>query len=551
MISKKFTILLTIYVLLWSLLLIYLFEFRDNAYIFWALIISMVLLILAQINFFNLKNEIRIIYIEIIMLYIGLRMIPLATVGFTGIFGLDNFYEINSINYLLENGKWFPYPRSIDTVSGYPAAHFIGSFLQLITNIEIEKYMSFLSFLMGIFTLIIFMMISKFSFKNNKVTLIFGLGVSFILLLVYMNFGRMLLSIILFYMIIFLILRDYQQRIPFTILIVLSMITLLYSHPMAPIILLLFLLMFVFLKFLLNKNIFKRIFRLSDIESDRNNISFNLGILLAVLIFAYFVYISIWQQNQLLEVFNILSGVEASQKVGTASATPLNWRIFLFGQIFLGVVFSVLFLIYRNTIKNFDTLFFMIFGVILAGISIVAYVLGQDIVRFTIFLWPFILLPFVYIVKNSKKSKIISVILILFIAVNISGYYMDSYDSSLKPQSGAWRMYLTEQEFSAVDTVEPTGYVMSNHYIKMAVLTRSEGINLFGKDFYFDGYKEPNKYKRLNYFFVEKDDLNNLFIRGEGQLKIPYENYLDYAKSNNMHRILDNGDVLTYKLANK
>lgn len=552
MFSKKFTISLITFIMLWTLLVVYLFEYRSNTYVFWILAISMASLIVVQINYSNSRNNFYAIYIEIIMSYIALRMISFAVVGFTGMFGLDNYYELNAMNYLLEIGKWVPYPQVIDTVSGYPAAHILGVSLQLITTLKIEQFMLLFSTLIGIFTLIFIMLIGKTTYKDDKVTLFFSLGLSFIFLSAYMNYGRMILSIILFFIIVFLILRNHRQKISFTILIVLSMVTLLYAHPMAPIILLIFVIMFIFLKFLFDKGLFKHIFgKVSNVNStDKINISLNFGLLLAVLILAYFTFVSLWQQNLLLNTFNVLTGVNASQTVGTASATPLSWQIFLFGQIAIGLLLTIIFIKYRNLINNYSSSFFVIFGSGLAIFSFVSYVLGQDIVRFTIFFWPFVLLPFAYIVEKSGKSKILSIIIVLFIVINISGYYMDTYDSALQPQLGSWRMYVTEQEMVAVETIHPEGYVLSNHYIKMAVMTYSSGVNLPGSSFYFEDYKDPSKssYKNLNYFFFEKDDLNNLFIRGEGSLKVPYETYLDYQNTVDMERIYDNGAVETYKI---
>jgi hypothetical protein len=296
----------------------------------------------------------------------------------------------------------------------------------------------------------------------------------------------------------------------------------------------------------ISKKIINKIFKNLDFKSSFH-VTNNFFMILVVLILAYFVYIAIWEQNKLLDTINIFRGLESAQEVGTATQTSINWRIFLYGQGLLALIFGLTFIRYRKNVKNYNAFILMLFGVFIGLFSFVMYILGLDLIRYTIFYWPAILLSSSYILLKSKMAKILSVLLILFIIVNMSGYYMDSYNQNFDPPLGQWHMSITPQEETSVVTMNVSGRIVSNQYIYMAIKKHSQknDIVIENPNYFLSGYKNSSS---VNYFYVDKEDLFNAFLRGQTPFKVPYETYLDYSKTQHLQEIYDNGEINVFKI---
>lgn len=556
MIRNKFISLVIFLNIIICSLIVYLFVYRDNSCVFWILSILSAVIILTQIHYGHSKKELNIIYIEIIGLYLTLRLIPVAVVGYNGIFGLDTYYELSLIHEIVNTGYWVPYTLfgPADTVSGYPMIHFLGSILSVTTNIKIEYLSLVISTLLNVIILLMFILIGKNTFKNDRVTLLSCLGFIFLFLFVDLSFVRTTISLCYFFMAFYLMMKKRDVKISF--LIIMILIAMIYSHPIAPVVLLIFtVILLIFNKIYDYKDI-PILNRLTNVFNFKLNkekhINSNLFLLCSVLIVAYFVYISVWQQQQLLVTFNILKGIETVHSVGSGVGTPLNWRIFLYGQLVMMIVFTLMFLGSKKARKNSNSVLLMFFGINLAIISFIAYLFNLDMIRFTVFYWPFILLSSSYVIFNfkSKIKTILSFTIILFIVFNMAGYSINTYDMNYLPPSGICYEYTTVQENAAVSSIQPNGYIVSNQYFNMITLLRNESTNLpDAYDFFIEGYKGPNKYKYTpNYFFVEKDDIRSLFIRGAGNLNLPYDTYLKYQNSTYLLKIYDNGKVNVFNI---
>ena len=477
------------------------------------------------------------------MLLLAVKMPLLSQAGLGGVYGLDTNYEVYYMDQLLNMGKWVV--TSADTVNSYPLIHFLGSIFSMMASIKIYYITSGIMLLMDILTLGFFMLISKSLFKDHKVTLFSSLGFIFIYLFIYFAFGRMLISVFLFFLSIYLIVRFRTYVIP-KILLVFSCILLVFSHPIAPIILMLFVIVVFLLNFLNNKNIINIVFKNSKDDSSFT-MNINFLVILVVIIAAYFVYISIWEQAKFVTTLDMLTGLKKTIEVGMASESPLNWRIYLYGQGILAVIYSLIFIKYRDNVHNYNALILMTFGIFMGGLSIINYVLALELIRYTIFIWPAILLASNYVLLKSDKSKILSIMLILFVVINVSGYYADTYDKTYDRPFGQWRMHTTEQEEAAVLTMNTSGHIVSNQYFFMLIKKYSLKQNIVNMNpkYYVEDYKKKSN---INYFYLEKEDLNNSFLRGYGPFRLPYNTYLDYFDNKHLAGIYDNGDVEVFKV---
>ncbi|MBT9151217.1 MAG: hypothetical protein DDT40_01405 [candidate division WS2 bacterium] len=551
MLSRKFLLLATLFFILFSLLIAYLFLYRSNAFVFWAIVLSSAVLLLFQIMSARVKSEVNIIYVEIVVLFAGLQLINIAHAGLHNLFWLDAYYELVATENIIE-GKWDP--RILGTLGPYPAIHFLTAALSQITSAHIIDVARWMGLLTHTIALVFYLMLVETIFRNNKVTLLSGLGFVFLFYYVMTSgFGRMPLSMTLFFLVLFLVMRNRSMpKANVLILATLSLATLIFAHPLPPVVLVLFLgalalgYQFVYrgkaspsnLSTPLNK------LRLSSFKP-----SSTIFVLLAVFgIGAHFLYISIWAQQLLYEVVYILVDTGTPKVIGTAAATPFYWRIFLFGQAIMGLIFAGLVFMNRKSREDLPCLLLISFAGFLSGWALLAYYLRIELMRFTLFLWPFALMAVSYSIMNSKRRNILSLLIVAFIIVNLFGYFPFKYDKSIEPKwaMGEWRRYVSEQERSAMMKFDVGGEVVGNHYFNMAFLYyRNKQIHTDG-DFFIEGFSEPNIY---SWFFFGEQDKERIFIRDLPEtLRVSEELYSNYQKTPSMLRVYDNGAVLIFKI---
>lgn len=488
--------------------------------------------------------EIKFIYIELGFLFLGMKMLMINTVGLSGMYGLDVYYEISAINDLMDSGHWLASGLTSNSVDGYPTVHFLGSIISQISNIKIVYLTNVLSILTNLFSLVLLYCIGKKLFDDEKIILTTILGFIFVFLFIFSTFDRTLISYPLFLLIIYSFLVSHQKII-YNAISILAMLILVYSHPIAPIVLLIFILSLYVTNYLFNsKKIFHRFFK--NLNSNLLHVNSNFMIMLVVIILAYFVYISLWQQRAFVNIIDILCGVETVQRIGTTSEVSFKWRIFLLGNGLVLLIYGLVFLKFRNYVKNAYAPFFMFFAMVLGFFSFTTYLLKLEFIRYLLFIWPFVLFATSYTLMKAKKQELLSILVILMIFVNIAGYYPETYEIS-ENQTLTNRLHLTEQETIAIKTTNPSGRIVSNHYIQMAVLAYTNASSFSYTDFYLKDYKDPTKY-RPNYFYFEKDDMENLYLRGFKPVKVPYETYIDYKKTKHMNEIYDNGQVEGYTI---
>lgn len=563
MISKNLKILSILFIISWVSLILYTVFDRSNYVYFWIIVIFNVIIILVQINYFKFKLESQIIYLELLLLSTAITLIYIMNLGSGS--PLDYYYDLANI-YTIYNSAWSPNVTVLgSSADNYPFSHFLALILAQITNCDVSTFLNenflnmirLISLPINLIIVSLYILIGKSLFKNEKITLMSTLGFIFLYVFSSLIFSRQEISTLLFFFIIFLIIAEKPKNPLIAILIVLSTIGLMFSHPLAPMVLFIFLTYYyIFVMFIdkfrynsFNLKLFTVNFEKigSSYENIRNKVSPNLIILLLTFILAYFIYIGIWEQKQFNYTLLILKGTLPTSPLGSGLATPIHWRIFLYGQALMGLIFGFLVLKSRKTMENFYALFFLSFGVLLTAVSVVFYYFNIEFVRFTIFSWPFILYAAAHAITHSNHSKILSVLMILFVICNMFGYFPSVYDKN-QQIPGEWQQSVTEQQKMAVLTIQPNGRVLSNHYFNMILLFRN--VNYVGDpELYFNGYKDPKKFKqKVDFFFVSKEDFENIFIRGAEMRTLTNETYNNYQNNSIMNRIYNNGDAYVYSI---
>jgi hypothetical protein len=553
MLSRKSLLLATLFFISLSLLIAYLFLDRSNAFVFWAIVLSSAVLLLFQIIWASVKSEVNIIYIQIVLLFAGLQLITIAYAGLDNLFWLDAYYELVATENIIE-GKWDPH--ILGSVGPYPAIHFLTAALSQIIGAHIIDVARWMGLLTHTIALVFYLMLVETIFRNKKVTLLSGLG--FILLFYYVmtsGFGRMSLSMALFFLTLFLVMRNSFAPEPnISILAILSLVTLIFAHPLPPVVLVLFLAAIVFGYQLVHR--WKA--SCSDLLTSLNKLCLGgLKHLTTTLTFvflavagigAHFFYISIWAQYLLHSVVSILVGTETPQVIGTGAGTPFYWRIFLYGQGVMGLIFAGLVFTNKRSRENLLCLLLISFAGFSSGWALLAYYLRIELMRWTLFIWPFALMAVAYSIMNSKHKNILSFVVVAFIIVNLCGYMPFKYDKTIEPQwsMGEWRRYISEQERLATMKFDVEGEVVGNHYFKMAFLYfRNKLIHTDG-NFFIEGYNQPSIY---SWFFFAEQDRERVFIRDMPlTLRVTEELYSDYQRMPSMLRAYDNGAVVIFKI---
>lgn len=552
MFSRKFFVLLLQFLLLWTSLIVYLFLYNSNSLVFWFIIVSIALLLTFQINYAINSIELTAIYAEIAILFVALQLISIANAGMDNLYWLDSSYELRAAKNILTN-CWIP--SNLGTVSPYPAVHFLIICLSQVTGIELVNLARWMGLLMHGMALLFYIMFGKYITKDNKVILLSGL--SFIYLYYYVmvtGFGRMPLSMALYFLILYLIIRNSDAPTEkFTFITILSSIALLFAHPLAPIVLAAFLIFNLIIYCLTRYNIcsskLSRNLGRGQLENTKFA-SINFVLLLLTGIAAYFVYISIWSHGLLISTFSILNHKETAHSIGTGLGTPLNWRIFLYGQGIIGLIFGFLIFESKKARKHFFILLLVVFSVFLVFWSFLSYYLKIEFMRFTLFIWPFMLLSTSYAIRNFKHRNILSYLMVVFIIINISGYYPDVYNHMNEPRysMGEWRQYLTVPEKISVSNFDTYGKIIGNHYINMAFLSLKNRTIDVDSSFYTEGFRKPSAY---SFFYFEQIDKQRIFVRdvGTNYSSISPKLYSDYQKTYSLSKVYVNGNVDVYKVS--
>ena len=553
MISRFFSMLTILYSVLWTLLVGYLSMGSPNSLIFWYITLSIAVLIIFQINYTMDKSELHIIYAEIIAMFIALQLISIINAGMNNLYWLDSSYELRATENIIKSA-WNP--NTLGSVGSYPAIHFFVATLSEVTGVELVNIARWMGLLLHGMALSFYLMFGICIFKNDKVSLLSGL--SFIFLFYYVivtGFGRMPLSMAFFFLILFLIVRNVKTpNIQFKALVILSLLSLLFTHPFAPVVLTAFLSFQLVAYNLIHrtKTFSSKLLRIVNriqIENIRP-LGINFILLLLILIAAYFMYISIWSQNLLSSTISILDGGNDGKSIGTGASTPLNWIIFLYGQAIMGLIFSFLIIKSQKAMTNYYSLSLAVFSGFMVIWSLMGYYLKIEFIRFTLFIWPFMLLAVSYAIVNSKHKNILSYLMVVFIIINIFGYYPDVYNKTIEPKYtvGEWRQYLTVYEKQSVSNFETNGKVVGNHYFNMAFLSLKDKTINVDSSFYTEGFRKPNTY---SFFYLEEVDKQRIFTRGVGDsnLNVSNELYLEYQKTIDLSRVYVNGDVDIYKIS--
>jgi hypothetical protein len=557
--SKNALSFIGIFLVLWLLFLFYLFFDLSNAVTFWILALSCAVVLLLQIHYFNNKKEYRIIYLELILLFFALRLIPIMYAGMNNISGLDIYFELASTKNIIETGRWDP-TFGAGGVTLYPSVHLVATFLQKITTVGLECIAQWIGVLSYVSILIFYFLIANMLFKNDKVTLLSSLGFVFTLpYVVNSAFGRNPLAMLLFFMLIYLLLkRCYTPNLRYSGILAIFLTSLIFAHHLTRFLLVIFLVSL----FIMYKATYRwqRMTYLTEVELVKEAplqtlkpriITFTLLAIIGIL--AYFVYLHEAQMESLLKilVMTLFGGEEPLTFAVTSPHLPLHSIIYYYGLMVVGLVFALIVFINKKANRNFFALFFIAFSGLIFVLSYISQSMHVpfSFYRASLFTWPFALMAVSYAIVNSKPKKLLSLLIILFIVLNLAGYYPFMYDKSIEPDysHGEFRICLTEQEKVATEQFDVEGKVVGDHYIAMAFLYPKNKPVSWDIQFFLEDYAKLSRY---SWFYFRQEDKERIFIRGEGFAKVSDDLYSKYEDTSQLLKVYNNGEVEIYRISN-
>jgi len=531
----------------------YLFKLGSNSVVFWGLAVAIAVVVCYQIRLSSVDGAFGYAFAEVVATFVLLQLTSIANAGSHSIYWLDSYYEVRATDIAITSG-WDPNTGILGSVGGYPAVHFLtGTISQTIgaSVFEVARWMGLLTYTAAF---VFYLAFARRTFRDIDLVLYSGIAISFMFYFVMVTgLGRMPFSVAIFFMILFLFVCNLKK--PCLNLIATSLVclwALVLSHPMAPIVLGAF---FINLLILIR---FRRALANESVTSTgpMDSMPRKMGassvriytLLVLVITTAYVVNVSIWSQDLLASTVSLLRGFTPVQEIGTGSSMPLHWRVFLYGQGVFGITLAAFVTRRPSEAHGFSINAMATFSFFVIAWMFVAYYLRIELIRFTIFIWPFLLLSGFGAIRIAGYKRLIPVFVVSFVLINIAGYFPDTYDRSLLPSRGEIYQYVSEQELVSVSSLNVSGVVVSNHYIGMAFLYMAgKEVNSNGI-FFLEGYKHPGD---TSYFYLDQRDRQWIFTREDTPGQYPFvsdELYRNYQQATYMLRIYDNGEVEAYHI---
>jgi len=524
-------LLIYLFAISWTFLNIYLCFFHSNSAIFWISSLAAAFSIIIQINYFNIKMR-KFIILEIFLLMISLKFVSFAIDGVNRIPGVDTYYELDAIRNIINFG-WNP--NILNSVASYPCIHFICAFIDEVSCLRADYLIFLITIILCILVLSFYILTLNIIFIDSRITLLSALAFVYLSPFVLESFfGRTLVSQVLFYCVLFLILKcNVHDKIEFSILSILVISSLLFAHPYARLILLI---LMITMKILHTYSPF--------IFEDKNNYNLKspsriLIYLVSVGILAYFIYLAAFERlifhNTIQFIFTDSTSLNA---LGSAPLAPLYWRIYLFGTVTLIIFFTFFLLLSDKRFIPYYCYVFLICSLVILFLGYVAYHYNfLPFNRTMSFFWPIFLVPISQRIISSKKRLYYSFFIFILIIINIFGYFPSLYDNSytLDPHLGEIRLYLNDYELTSINTLNLSGKIIGDYYIHVGYI-------------YYKGYdifsaKEPylsNNYN-IDYSWIFIKPV--IFIRGDKLFELPKHSYNSFMNNLNLIKVYDNGEI--------
>jgi hypothetical protein len=548
-VSRAISLNLLVFLAIWVALVAYFFLNDSDSALFWFLALCLSGSLLVQIWLAQSKRELRTVLFELIIAFVALQFAGIARAGPESIFGLDTSYELNATQQYMNSG-WTPNQLFLGSVGSNPALQFLGAAFSFVLGSPVMTSSRWLGLVMYTVAFAFYILIGRLVFASEKPVLLSALAISFSFIFFGASgYGRTPLSILFFFMFLYVVVKN--GRCPSarcTVLAVVMMVAMVLSHILPSMVMLVILCIFVLLpKFMrsVTKNLAPK-----DGEAiylfSAPRVSGMFIVLFATVTFAYAIYFALWNQLEWLNAIPILVGETGGNVLGIGMQTPIRWRVFMYGQVFLGL-FLLYAILRSHRVKYDHRIAVLVFSscVITAG-AFLAYYLRIEFLRFTIFGWGLLLPPAAFVIWQGRFPRVGSLFVIAFIVINLAGCSPQQYDRTIESSANDWQPMVTHEERLAVLFCGEFGPIVGDWYFNMASIDLGVGLVYSDMDFYKAGYEEPSKY---SYFLFDDQDRERVFLRDSS---VPFwvtdELYSDYQVTKTMVRIYDSGPDEVYWL---
>ena len=540
---RDFSLVLIFILLLFFLYIYFLFD-RTNTVVSWIFLSFPALLLLIQIIYFEGKKNLNLIFFEICLLFLSFQLSKLMLSNFIGTFtGLDTYFELNAVNLISRTGHWDTLHHAPSTVFPYPILHILTSSINKITNIRVNSLIIWLPLFFSFLLFGFFYLIGSKFFKNQKVALLSTLCLIYIGGIHTGNYGRMYISLLFFFLIVYLIIKSQYLKhfSKYLILFILCFIAITFVHPLARLIIIMFLIIsFIYYKIIYkgNRNILKKI----GIKIDEFKIikppSFFLVVVASTILLSYIIYFT-KEYAPSMQFLNILIyGTNSNSYVpGLALSVPIKTKIFNYGQLLILIIFFMIIFFKREKIKNVNIFNLALFSFSIFLLNFFVYFFDLvNLFRLFLFLWPLLLLAVCYVVLITNHRKLIVCLFFSFIIVSMLGYGEFSFNRNSSPDysRGEYNYFLPIENKLASVNFEYNGSIVGNHYFAMAFIGYEDREISENLDFYMNNFRNNSKY---SWFFFDKTDMEYIFLRGKNPTyeKISDNLYLSYQSYNKMY----------------
>jgi len=484
LIKFNHTVLLFILALIW--LIAYLLSTIRSplpVYVFWISVIFLSFLIVWQIGKVENRFQELIVLSEIVLLGFVLHLIFVLPVSY-GLFGRDIHFEYYATKTIAEYG--WPIPDSVNILprtheySKWPMIHFLGIIFSNVLGMKlfsVENSFTIMKWTPSIIsscTPLIFFILVKKIYNNTEVSLLATLGATALFYnnMLHSLFVRETIAFVIFLLFLYFYvsyLTDPKKKTAtVSVLMILSMIALVFSHHLTFFMLIIFLVILFFDLYLCD-TIGRIIFKLPKPSIELNSTNLTILILAFTCFLAYLMYVA-------EPVFKTLvSMIEALFFEPYTSAYLIKQRIsrdqvILFLRIFFTVFFSILMI--KQAFKKERTFSWDIFGLLWGMFSfslimsekLIMKVIPVGVSRIETFAWSFILISGCYAIYNLKNRNLFKYLLIFFIIFNLFLIPPYIYDHDTQPyyKSNQVSMSYNLSDYKGIGWLDGKGKVVGD-----------------------------------------------------------------------------------------
>lgn len=538
-----------------------------NIVFFWAILIIITMAFFYQIVKFDgtLVSEVILLFEVIIMAVAFLLMYAMPHAG---LFSHDPHWDYSVVKAISEY-NW-PLPSTSPIVgrtrnlSEWPLLHILTIILSEIVNMNSKDVAKYLPVFITSLTTIFFYLIIKILYKDVVAALLGTLAFCSLYWHGFFHslFIRETIAFMFFMLIIYIMSK--HKNFSIKLILIITTISVAFSHHLTSFILILFLFVLVIAKYLIRKLINTNI--LSKYKDDFQNnqlmqFSDTSLVFIVTCIISYWMYIG----DFTFKVLGILCKDFLYNTYGSYNLShyfTANARM-MFGSYgnMLFIILVSIFLLYsiiksKDNKSIADIIFFLWGGLIVAISYISTYLMPRiEFSRFILFGYPFLLISSIAaIVKYKNSLKYICVFFVVFQLILIPPYL---YNNNYAPEYeyGRYREYFLPEEYIAASWFE------KNVSLKSKAVGDWTSFELFGSQQFNVHHDTDNAVQVFNGNLASLGSYNWLIFREEDfysarvgkpratkSVVVSKETFAKFNEDRRMAKVYDNKEVINFKI---